>query len=216
MQFLDAWLELTAVDLVRVALPLALALLPVLIPGPRIAWLASLAMAPATALALLGRSPVWLALGWGLLWVGLAFRLRRSGARGAPVTTGSGAESGVVGLGLGVAVLALLIAGIARQNLAESATRLTSSGVTLLAAGLLHLMLRRHAIRAAFGVVATGFGVQLLQLAAAASELPGTPHSHGSALLGALLAGALTIRVGESRARYAGGPWVGDAHMLHD
>lgn len=215
MQFLDAWLELTAVDLVRVAMPLLLALLPVLIPGPRAAWLAAAAMAPVAWVALLGRSPWWVALGWGALWLALALRLRRSGGRGA-APAGLGAESGLVGLGLGLAVLAFLVAGIARQDLPETVTRLTSSGVGVLAAGLLHLMLRRHAIRAAFGVLAMGFGVQLLDLAAAAYLLPGTPHPPGLVLIGALLAVALMVRVGESRARFAGGPWVGDAHMLHD
>lgn len=216
MQFLDIWLELTVVDLIRVAVPLALALLPVLIPGPRMVWLAAAAMVPVAALALLGRSPAWLPVGWGLLWLALALRLRRSGGSRAHAPSSSGAESGAVGMGLGLALLALLVAGIARQDLSESATRLTSSGVALLAAGLLHLMLRRHAVRAAFGVLAMGFGVQLLHLAANASELPGTAHPHGAVLLGATLAAALTIRVGEARVRYAGGPWVGDAHMLHD
>jgi hypothetical protein len=215
VQFFDAWLELTVVDLVRVALPLVLALLPVLVPGPRVTWLCSAAMAPVTALAMLGRSPTWVAAGWGLLWLALAFRLRRTGGRGtAPAA--SGAEPGLVGMGLGLALLAFLVAGIARQDLSESATRLTSSGVALLASGLLHLMLRRHAIRAAFGVLAMAFGLQLLQLAANAYEIPGTAPGHGGVLLGAALAGALVIRVGESRARFAGGPWVGDAHMLHD
>jgi hypothetical protein len=215
VQFLDAWLELTAVDLIRVAVPLALALLPVLIPGPRVAWLASAAMAPVAAVALLGRSPVWVPIGWALLWVVLALRLRRSGGARASAS-GTGAESGAVGLGLGLAVLALLVAGIARQDLSEFATRLTSSGVALLAAGLLHLMLRRHAVRAAFGVLTMAFGLQLLQLAANASQLPGTPRADGAVLLGGLIAAALTIRVGEARARFAGSPWVGDAHMLHD
>jgi len=216
VQFLDAWLELTAVDLVRVAVPLALALLPVLIPGPRVAWLAAAAMAPVAAVALLGRAPVWVPIGWGLLWAVLAIRLRRSGGSRGATPSGSGAESGAVGLGLGLAVLVLLVAGIARQDLSEYATRLTSSGVALLAAGLLHLMLRRHAVRSAFGVLAMAFGLQLLMLAANASEIPGTPRADGAALLGALIAAALTIRVGEARARYAGSPWVGDAHMLHD
>ena len=51
---------------------------------------------------------------------------------------------------------------MARLDLDGELTRRASGGVLLVALGLVHLMLRRHAVRAAAAFAAMGLGLQLL------------------------------------------------------
>jgi hypothetical protein len=95
-------------------------------------------------------------------------------------------------------------------------TRRASAGVSLVAIGLLHLMLRRHIRSAMVGFAAFGLGLQLLDGAAQGAQLDPSPFTAGAILLASWLAVILASRVAGARARYAGTAWVSDAHDLHD
>jgi hypothetical protein len=124
-------------------------------------------------------------------------------------------EPGTVGLLIGIALLALLLAAVARQDLAPEETRRVAYGLLLIDLGLLHLMLRRHALRAAVAFGALGLGVQVLDGMARAGEMGVAPSSPGVALATAV-AVAITVRLAGSREAAAGTAWVSDAHDLRD
>jgi hypothetical protein len=216
VHFLDAWLDLSGFELGRLTALIVVCAAPVLVRGARAASLAAKILALLVPLVLLSRAPIALAAGWGLLWLAAGARFQRELAADADAPVPTGFESAAVALGLGLALVALLIAGVARQNLPPHASRVTGTAVALLGLGIMHLMLRRHASRAAFGVAAMGLGLQLLDLAAREAELDGGARPHGAVLLGTAIAVALMIRVGESRTAHSGSALVSDAHMLHD
>jgi len=96
------------------------------------------------------------------------------------------------------------------------ATRAATAGALYLTLGLVHLMVRRHILRAALGWGFAGFGLQALQSATAAS-LPASLAPHpASSLLATAVALALVLRIALARARWAGSAWLSDAHDLHD
>jgi hypothetical protein len=134
----------------------------------------------------------------------------RSGARLG------GLESGTVGLLIGPALLALLLAGVARLDLDASLTRQCSFGMLLVSLGFLHLMLRRHAVRAATAFAAMGLGLQVLQDAVRTVATTGGAPPAGLPLAAAALAVALAARIGSGRTLTTGSAWVSDAHDLHD
>lgn len=214
MHFTDTWTELHAVDLVRLLAPVVLLLVSLLVPGHR-------AARPVTALVALAMpwlpelGPPALVAGWTLLWVFVAWRAG-TGPRGAAPRPAGGAESCLVGFGVGLALLALLIAGVARQDLAPEDGRRASWGLLVLGIGLLHLMVRRHAQRALVGFAAMGLGLQMLHGAARGAELPDALPAHGLVLLATAVAAALLTRVAGGRERVAGSAWISDAHDLHD
>ena len=217
MHFLDAWSRLPITDLARLTLPLLLLLLSIALPGPRPAALASLGVAailPLTPEA--GALP--LRLGWALLWLAVALRTARP--RGQPeldpAARPGGFESGGVGLSLGIALLLLLTAAIARQDLPADSGRRLSFGVALLSLGLIHLMVRRHLLRAVVAFAALGLGLQVIEHAARASELGAPRPGVGAVLLATALAVALLARLAEGRERAVGTAWVSQAHDLHD
>jgi hypothetical protein len=127
-----------------------------------------------------------------------------------------GLESGTVGLLLGPALLALLIAGVARLDLDAALTRQCSLGVLLVSLGFLHLMLRRHAVRAATAFAAMGLGLQLLQGAVRTVVTTGGAPPPGLPLVATALAVVLAERIGAARITTTGSAWVSDAHDLHD
>src|SRR5205085_10988908 len=121
-----------------------------------------------------------------------------------------------VGLMLGVALLALVAAAVARQDLTPVETRSASWGLLLLSLGLLHLMLRRDALRAMLAFGALGLGVQVLDRSARAASLSAGPADNGVIVLVSALATAIVARLGTIRQQDAGSAWVSDAHDLHD
>src|SRR5437773_1502173 len=127
--------------------------------------------------------PRWpVGVGWAALWGVVAWNARpapRARARGTP----GGTESGVVGLMLGLALLALLLAAVARLDLDAAGSRGASYGVLLLCLGLLHLMLRRDVTRA--GVAFAGMGL-----------VTGAPAGARTARPGARVAGAVLCTAG--------------------
>jgi hypothetical protein len=217
MHFVDAWLELGALDLLRLVATLSLFAVPVFLPGARATSLAAPRRRPVSIVALWGSAPPLVIAGCCALWLALGWRLVRTpGGLRPAAERAAGLESGVIGLALGASLVALLLAAIAREDLAPAPTRQTSYALGIMGMGLLHLMLRRHAARAAFGIAALGLGLQLLSAAAREAEVPLPSHGLATPLLAAALVVALVLRVGESRERFAGSPWVGDAHLLHD
>ena len=217
MQFLDAWLALPRLDLLRVGVPAAFLLIAVLAPGRVMARLATLGLAVSLPFLRESGGSAWVTAGWVLLWLAIAWqaglpssRTARSGARWA------GLESGTVGLLLGSALLALLIAGVARLDLDAALTRQCSFGVLLVSLGFLHLMLRRHATRAATAFAAMGLGLQVLQGAVRTVVTTGGAPPVGLPLFASALAVVLAARIGGARVATTGTAWVSDAHDLHD
>ena len=179
MHFLDSWTRLPAADLLRLLTPAALLSLAVFVPTQ---WIARASAAGMALMVLfLGElGPRWpVGVGWAALWGVVAWNARPAPPKRARGTPG-GAESGVVGLMLGLALLALLLAAVARFDLDPAGSRGTSYGVLLLCLGLLHLMLRRHIRSAMVGFAALGLGLQVMEGAAQASgstEYPFMPSS---------------------------------------
>lgn len=217
MHFLDAWRELGGLDLARLAIPLAFTALATFLPGRRIALVAAIGVAASVPfLRELGAGP-WLGAGWVVLWVAIAASLGDTdeGAR-RPLAQRGMLEIGSIGLLLGLALMALLIAAVARQDMAPEDARRASYGVLFLGLGLLHLMLRRHARRAALAFAALGFGLQILDGAARGAQVQPSAATGSAVLILTALAVTIAIRIAAGRERFAGTAWVSDAHDLHD
>jgi hypothetical protein len=217
VHFLDAWAALPRLESLRFAVPAALLLVAVLVPGRALARLVTLGLALSLPFLPGLEAPAWVIAGWVLLWLGISWqaglpasRTARAGARLG------GLESGTVGLLLGPALLALLLAGVARLDLDAARTRQCSFGVLLVCLGFLHLMLRRHAARAVTAFAAMGLGLQVMLGAVRALATAGSAPPAGLPLLASLLAAALATRIGRSRVAATGTAWVSDAHDLHD
>ncbi|MBI3539061.1 MAG: hypothetical protein HY076_02160 [Candidatus Eisenbacteria bacterium] len=165
----------------------------------------------------LGASPL-ITAGWSLLWLLVAWGAGvPEGVARRPIASTRGVvESGTVGLLLGVLLLALLIAAVARQGLSPEDARRASYGALLLVIGIVQLMLRRHARRAGVAFASLGLGLQVLDGAARGAQVPGTLIPAGAVLLVTAIAAALATRVAAIRERIAGTAWVSDAHDLHD
>jgi hypothetical protein len=225
VHFLDAWRALAPLDLPRLAIPAALLLLAVLVPGRLMARLAAFGLALSVLLLRELDAGPWIAWGWALLWLAIAWLAGRPGPRSRSARL-AGLESGGIGLVLGPALLALLLAGVAQLDLDAGMTRRCSYGVLLVCLGFLHLMMRRHVERAATGFAAMGLGLQVLLAAARAGVAGGSPPGAvtsadglppaGLPLAAAALAVALAARIGAARMAAAGSAWVSDAHDLHD
>ena len=218
MHFLDAWHELSAVDLVRLLAPAALLVAATLLPGARIVRVAAVGV----ALLLPGlrelASPGPQVAAWCALWLFLAWRAagEREGER-EPLTAARGwFETGTLSLLLGAPLVLLLIVAVGRLDLSPEDARRASWGVLLLGVGVLHLMLRRHARRAAVAFGAMGLGLQVLDGAARGAQIQVGIAPPGAVLVGTALAVALVLRIAAIRERQAGSPWVHDAHDLHD
>ncbi len=218
MHLLEAWTTLTPLELVRLlGLPIAIFLAAIL-PGRRTT--AAVAVAVAIGVAGLDElgAPSFVRAGWVTLWLVVAWQ---SGSRGhdgdrARPTARGAFEAGAVALPLGLGLVLLLLAALSRQGLANADARRASLGALILGAGLLHLMLRRHARRALVAFAALGLGLELLAASARAADVLHEGPPSGAALAGALALVALTSRIVDARERFAGSPLVSDAHELHD
>jgi hypothetical protein len=216
VHFLDAWTKLRPFDLARLMLPAAILGISVFLPGRRIArWAAG-----AIALLVLGLpelGPLWPTRTlWAILWLAVAWRAGVEPVQHPGRPRPSGFESGAVGLLLAAALLGLLVAAVARQDLPARVGRPASYGLLLMCLGLLHLMLRRDVLRATLAFTALGLGLQVLDQAAPDTLLPGGARGQGLVVLATAIAAALPARLAEMRERDAGTAWVSDAHDLHD
>lgn len=220
MHLLDAWTVLAGPDLARlIGIPVAI-VIAALLPGRRIAGVAALAVAIAVAMCVEMAAPLAVRIGWTALWLlvawqagtqGLESTRARSPRRGA-------IEAGAVALPLGAALALMLLAAVSRQSqtLSDLDARRASLGALVLGAGLLHLMMRRHARRALVAFAALGLGLELLASSARLADVTHAGSPPGAALLGTLVAVALVSRIAVSRENWAGSPLVSDAHELHD
>jgi hypothetical protein len=125
-------------------------------------------------------------------------------------------ETSTVGLLLGLVLMTLLIAAVARQALSPEEARRASYGALLLMLGFLHLMLHGHVRRAGVAFGSLGLGLQVLESAAREAQVFVALNPGGAVLLATVLASSLAMRVAASRERLAGTAWVSDAHDLHD
>lgn len=217
MHFIDAWRELSIPDLVRLLAPIVLIVLSTFLPGARVAR----GVAVLIALFIPGlremAAPLWLVAAWMLLWLAIAWRAGGHGeGEPAPIAGRGVFETGTLGLLLGAALLALLVAAVARQDMSPEDSRRASCGALLIGAGMLHLMLRRNAWRAALAFGAMGLGLQVLDGAARGAQVQRGLSAPGAVWLATALAVMLVFRVAWVRERFAGSPWVPDAHDLHD
>jgi hypothetical protein len=218
VEFLASWSELSLFDLVRLLAPAALLTAAAFLPGVRVARFAAVGVALLIPfLRELGASPL-LTGAWTALWLLVAWGAGvPEGAAPRPIAAARGAvESGTVGLMLGLLLLGLLMAAVARQDLSPEDSRRASYGVLLMVVGIIHLMLRRHARRAGVAFASLGLGLQVLDGAARAAQVPGTLSPGGAVLLATAVATALAMRVAGIREHLAGTAWVSDAHDLHD
>ncbi len=217
MHFLDAWTRLSPADLARFMAAPALLALAIVLPGRRASGAACFLLAAASLIA---PNPVPLALRvlWALLWLALASGIVRSAPDppADPTVRRGGVESGAVGLLLALALFLLLVAAVARQNLDEAASREASYALLLISLGLLHLMLRRHILRAAVAFAAMGLGLDRLARAAAGQQLPGEVRGEIGVWIATALAVSLVLRIARLRLDGGGGTWVSGAHDLHD
>lgn len=217
MHFVDAWGELTAFDLGRLLLPVVLLVAAAFLPGRRVARFVALGVAAVLPLVREAGTQ-WLTAGWMALWGWISWRVgeHEESRRSPRLTTRGLLESGAVGLLLGLSLLTLLVAAVARQDMAPEDSRRASYGVLLLAVGLLQLMLRRHVRRAAVSFATMGLGLQVLDGAARAVQVPAPEFGPFGVLFATALAAALVFRIAAGRERFARSPWVHDAHDLHD
>ena len=219
MPFFDTWTQLPAPELFRWLLPLVLMVVLVLLPGRRVARFTAFGTSIAIAAVPEILAPTPLRLAWVVLWAAVAWGVTSAPAprRGAVLSRRVGLlESGSVGLMLGVALLTLLLIAIARQDLPDDASRRATYGIVVLCLGLLHLMLRRHTVRAAVALAMLGLGLQIVERVARESLVAASLAPHYGIVLATALTCALAVRIGHTRERVATSPWVGDAHDLHD
>jgi hypothetical protein len=215
VHFLETWTGLSALELARALLPAAFLLLAILVPGRAVARVAALCVAAAVPFLRELSTPAPVTVGWVGLWLWIAWQAGRPAGRPAGVRQGA-LESGVVGLLLGLAVLALLLAAVARQDLAAGAARRAAAGVLLISLGLLQLMVGRHARRAVVAFGAMGLGLEVLDGLARTVQTGPADSFPGLSLAGAGAAVLLATRLARGLEQVAGTAWVGDAHELHD
>jgi hypothetical protein len=217
VHFVDAWAQLSALDLARLLGPLAVLGFATFVPGRAASRVAALLVAAVIPFWRELSSPPLMTIGWVALWLLLAVYFGRVRAARRPLAASRGLfESGSVGILLGLSLGLLLVTAVARQDMSHEETRRASLAALLVVIGLLHLMLRRHIRSAMLGFAAFGLGLQMLDGAAQAAQLEPSTSTGAAILLSAWLAVLLASRVADARARYAGTAWVSDAHDLHD
>ena len=218
MDLFKFWFGLPPQDLLRLLLPSALIALATVLPGRGVARAASIGVALALPFLRPLDTPAPLTAAWSLLWLVVAWQVGLSAPANAPAPPRRpGAwESGAVGLLVGLALILLMVASLARQDLEPRIGRRVVMALLILGLGVLHLMLRGHVRRAAIAFATLGLGLQVLDGAARGSELPGSAPARGGVWLATAIAVALVVRLGHARERFAGSPWVSDAHDLHD
>src|SRR5262249_39370933 len=202
----------------RLLLPAALLTLAIVLPGRGAARAVSLGVALTLPFLRPLDTPAPLTAAWSALWLVVAWQVGLPALADAPPPRRrSGAvESRAVGLLVGAALLLVMVASLARPGLQARVGRRVVMALLLIGLGMLHLMLRGHVRRAAIAFAALGIGLQVLDGVARGAELPGSAPARGGVWLATAIAVVLVIRLSYARERFAGSPWVSDAHDLHD
>lgn len=218
MKLFEFWFGLPPQDLLRLLLPAALIALATVLPGRGVARAASLALAVALPFLRELGTPAPITAAWCALWCVVAWQVGLPAPSQAPPRRSrpGAVESGTVGLLVALALMLLLIASLARQDLEPAVGRRVVMALLLFGLGVLHLVLRRHVTRAAIAFASLGLGLQVLNGAARDTEIAGSAPADAGVWLATALAVALVVKLGRARERFAGGPWVSDAHDLHD
>jgi hypothetical protein len=217
VHFLDAWSSLPPLDLLRLLVAPACLVLAVLVPGRAMARIAALGITAVIPFLRELAPSGFTAAGWVALWCAIAWLAGMPVAAARPARSPrlGGMEPGAVGLLVGGALIVVLLAAVARQNLGTDETRRAALGVLLVGLGLVHLMVRRDVRRAALAFGAFGLGLGLVASLARAGEVAPTP-AFPHALLATAAAVALAARLAANRESLTGSAWVSDAHDLHD
>ncbi len=218
MHIFEFWFGLPPQDLLRLLLPAALLALATLLPGRGVARAASFGLALALPFLRELGTPPPLTAAWSALWCVVAWQVGLAAPGPAPPRRArpGGVESGTVGILIGLTLMLLMIASLARQDIEPAVGRQVVMALLLLGLGVLHLMLRRHVRRSAIAFAALGLGLQVLDGAARGAEIAGSAPASGAVWLATALAVALALKLGRARERLAGEAWVSDAHDLHD
>ncbi len=217
MNFLDAWTTLDPLSLARWLAPAACVAPSVVLPGRGVARLAALGVALALPFVPAG-APALVTAAWCALWLAVAWLGGRPGAGERSPRPGrallGGLESSAAGIAVGLALLGLLVAALARADLGPDADRRAALALLMLGLGLMHLMLRRRVRRAALSFAALGYGVQVLEYAAGTAQ-GGVGWSVGP-LAATVLAVALAGRLAAAREHAVGSDRIALSHDLHD
>jgi hypothetical protein len=214
----EFWFGLPPQDLLRLLLPAALLSLATLLPGRRAARAASFGVALTLPFLRELNTPAPLTAAWSVLWCVVAWQvgLAAPGPAAPQRSRPGGVESGAVGILIGLMLILLMIASLARQDLEPAVGRQVVMALLLLGLGVLHLMLRRHVRRSAIAFAALGLGLQVLDGVARSAQIAGSAPASGAMWLATAIAVALVLKLGRTRERFGGEAWVSDAHDLHD
>jgi len=222
VHFLDAWTRLDPTEFARLMLAPACVMLSIALPGRRVSGFACLGLAIAALIAPdAGGEPylstLFTRMMWAVLWLALGAAITRVPPDPDPDSAlrRGGVESGAVGFSLGLALFTLLVAALARADLDEHLSREASCALLLISLGLIHLLVRRHVLRAALAFAALGFGLDRLVRSAEAQQLPPPTADELAVWLATAIAVALVVRIARLR-QAGGGAWVNRAHDLHD
>lgn len=218
MNLFRLWFALPPQDLLRLLVPPALLVLATVLPGRGMARATAAGVGLTLPFLRPLETPALLTAAWSALWFVVAWQVGLP-APGSPPSaqkrTGA-VESGTVGFLVGIALLLLMIMSLARQDLEPRVGRRVVLALMLIGLGVLHLMLRRHVRRAAIAFAALGLGLQVLDGVARGAQIAGSAPAHAAVWIATAVAVALVIKLGRTRERLAGGPWVNEAHDLHD
>jgi len=217
VHFLDAWRELSPVDLVRLLAPAALLVLATVLPGARVVRAAAIGVALfLPGLRELAGTGLQVAAGWRCGCSsrgGQPANARASSSRSRPRAA---CRDGTVSLALGALLMLLLIVAVGRQDLSpEDARRASWACCCSVSACSISCCAPRAARRARVrrdGARAAGAGRRGARRAGAGRSHAGQRRAGGDVARGA--GGACASR--RRAKRHAGSPWVHDAHDLHD
>jgi hypothetical protein len=214
----EFWFGLPPQDLLRLLLPAALLALATLLPGRGVARAASFGVALGLPFLRELGTPAPITAAWSVLWCVVAWQVGLAAPGPAPPRRSrpGGVESGAVGILIGLTLMLLMIASLARQDLEPTVGRQVVMAMLLLGLGVLHLMLRRHVRRSAIAFATLGLGLQTLDGVARSAQIAGSAPPTGAVWLATAIAVALVLRLGRTRERFGGEAWVSDAHDLHD
>jgi hypothetical protein len=217
MRYIESWTGLPPFEVVRLLLPLGFLVLTILLPGRRTARLGAIGVALAISVTPDLFAESWIGPSWTVLWLLIAVLAGGGPPREPlPARPGTWFEGGTVGALLVIALLALLLGAVSRQDLSADLARRSGLGVAAVGLGLLHLVLRLNIRRSIVAWGAIGLGIELLSGAADGLLFQEHVVARGSVLLATAIVLALVVRISTTRIHIGAGGRVSEAHDLHD